>query len=99
MLSTRVIPLSRVWAQERIQGAIRTDVGVGRDCKEFGPVPVRLPTGYIERRLVSPDGKRYEDIWVTATRADAENEFIGKGDADTDKDGYFKISVPLVNTS
>lgn len=70
------------------------DLSSRYDPKEFSPEPVRLPTGYIEGSLVSPDGKRYEDIWVTATRADAENEFIGTGDADTDKDGRFKISVP-----
>jgi hypothetical protein len=70
------------------------DLSSRYDPKEFSPEPMRLPTGYIEGRLVSPDGKGYEDIWVTATRADAENEFIGTGDADTDKDGGFKISVP-----
>ena len=64
------------------------------DPEKFSATPVRLPTGYIEGRLISPDGKKYEDIWVTATRADSENEFQSTGDADTDKDGRFKISVP-----
>src|ERR1041385_277877 len=64
------------------------------DPEEFSPDPVRLPNGYIEGRLISPDGKRYEDIWVTATHADTENEFQSVGDADTDKKGNFKISVP-----
>ena len=70
------------------------DLSSRYDSEEFSAGPVRLPTGYIEGRLVSPDGKRYEDIWVTATRTDAENEFQSAGDADTDKDGRFKISVP-----
>lgn len=64
------------------------------DLAEFSPDPVRLPTGYIEGRLISPDGKKYEGIWITATRADAENEFASTGDADTDKNGRFKIRVP-----
>jgi hypothetical protein len=70
------------------------DLSSRYDSKEFSAEPIRLPTGYIEGKLVSPDGKRYEDIWVSATRTDAENEFIGTGDADTDKNGHFKISVP-----
>jgi hypothetical protein len=70
------------------------DLSSRYDAKDFSAEPVRLPTGFIEGRLVSPDNKRYEDIWVTATRTDAENEFIGTGDANTDKDGRFKISVP-----
>jgi hypothetical protein len=70
------------------------DLSSRYDSNEFSAKPVRLPTGYIEGKLVSPDGKRYEDIWVSATRPDTENEFIGTGDADTDKDGRFKISVP-----
>lgn len=70
------------------------DLSSRYDSKDFSAEPIRLPTGYIEGRLVSPDGKRYEDIWVSATRTDAENEFIGTGDADTDKNGHFKISVP-----
>jgi hypothetical protein len=70
------------------------DLSSRYDSKVFSAEPVRLPTGYIEGRLVSPDGKKYVDVWVSATRADAENEFIGTGDADTDKDGRFKISVP-----
>ena len=64
------------------------------DPVEFSADPVHLPTGYIEGRLIAPDGKKYEDIWVTATRSDAENEFQSTGDADTDKSGRFKISVP-----
>ena len=70
------------------------DLSSRYDSKQFSTDPVRLPTGYIEGKLVSPDGKRYEDIWVTATRADAENEFQSTEDADTDKNGRFKISVP-----
>ena len=70
------------------------DLSSRYNSQEFSTEPVRLPTGYIEGRLVSPDGKRYQDIWVTATRADAENEFQSTGDTDTDKDGRFKISVP-----
>lgn len=70
------------------------DLSSQYDAEEFSAEPVRLPTGYIEGRLIAPDGKKYIDIWVTATRTDAENEFIGTGDANTDKDGRFKISVP-----
>jgi hypothetical protein len=70
------------------------DLSTHYDSTEFSVKPVRFPTGYIEGRLVSPDGRKYGDIWVTATRADAENEFIGTGEADTDKNGRFKISVP-----
>lgn len=77
-----------------VSEATAKDLSSRYDSKEFSTEPVRLPTGYIEGTLVSPDGKRYEDIWVTATRADADNEFIGTGDADTGKNGRFRISVP-----
>lgn len=39
-------------------------------------------------------GKKYVDISIAATKADAENEFISTVDADTDRSGRFKISVP-----
>lgn len=70
------------------------DLSSRYDPKQFSPDPVRLPTGYIEGRLVSPDGKKYGNISVGATRANAENEFISAADADTDKRGRFKIGVP-----
>jgi hypothetical protein len=70
------------------------DLSARYDSAKFSADPVHLPTGYIEGRLVAPDGKKYEDIWITATRAGAENEFQSTGDADTDKNGHFKISVP-----
>ena len=70
------------------------DLSARYDSAKFSAGRVHLPTGYIEGRLISPNGKRYEDIWVTATRAGADNEFQSTGDADTDKRGRFKISVP-----
>jgi hypothetical protein len=77
-----------------VSGVTAEDLSGRYDPAKFSPDPVRLPTGYIDGRLIAPDGKKYEDIWITATRADAENEFISTGDADTDKSGRFKISVP-----
>ena len=70
------------------------DLSARYDPAEFSPDPVRLPTGYIEGRLISPDGKKYANISVGATQSDAENEFISTADADTDKSGRFKIAVP-----
>jgi hypothetical protein len=70
------------------------DLSARYDSAQFSADPVHLPTGYIEGRVIAPDGKKYEDIWVTATRAGAENEFQSTGDADTDKNGRFEISVP-----
>lgn len=70
------------------------DLSARYDSAKFSADPVHLPAGYIEGRLIAPDGKKYEDIWVTATRAGADNEFQSTGDADTDKNGRFKISVP-----
>jgi hypothetical protein len=70
------------------------DLSARYDPEKFSAKPVHLPTGYIEGRLIAPDGRKYEDVWVTATRADAENEFQSLGDTDTDKHGRFKISVP-----
>lgn len=64
------------------------------DTKMFSAQPVHLPTGYIEGRLIAPNRKRYEDIWVTATPAATNNLYESTGDADTDKRGRFKISVP-----
>jgi hypothetical protein len=52
-----------------------------------------FPTGFLEGRLIAPNGKAYEDITVTATQTGAD-EFLSSGDADTDKRGRFKISVP-----
>jgi hypothetical protein len=70
------------------------DLSARYDSAKYSAQPVHLPTGYIEGRLVAPSGTKYEDIWVTATRADAENEFQSTGDGETDKNGHFKISVP-----
>ena len=64
------------------------------DQQLFSAQSVDLPTGYLEGRLIAPNGKAYEDIWVTATRPGADNEFLSTGDADTDKQGRFKITVP-----
>ena len=70
------------------------DLSSRYNSAQFSADPVRLPTGYIEGKLIAPDGKKHEDIWVTASRADAENEFLSTGDAYTDKNGRFKIRVP-----
>jgi hypothetical protein len=70
------------------------DLTSGYDPAKFSAEPVNLPIGYIEGKLIAPNGQKYEDIWVTATHANAENEFQSTGDAHTDKSGHFKISVP-----
>jgi hypothetical protein len=70
------------------------DLSARYDSAKFSTDPVHLPTGYIEGTLIAPDGKKYEDIWITATHPHAENEFQSTGDADTDKNGRFKVSVP-----
>jgi hypothetical protein len=70
------------------------DLSARYDPEKFGANPVHLPTGYLEGRLIAPNGKKYGDIWITATPAGAENEFQNTGDADTDKGGRFKIGVP-----
>jgi len=70
------------------------DLSKQYDSNKFSAAPVRLPTGYIEGKLIAPDGKRYEDVWVSATPEGADNEFQSTGDTDTDKRGRFKISVP-----
>jgi hypothetical protein len=69
------------------------DLSANYDPNLFSANRVRLPTGYIEGRLIAPKGKRYEGVWVMALRAGDDREFID-GDADTDKNGQFKISVP-----
>jgi hypothetical protein len=70
------------------------DISSRYDSQEFSAEPVHLPTGYLEGRLISPDSKKYMDISIGATRASAENEFISASDADTDRNGHFKIGVP-----
>jgi hypothetical protein len=53
---------------------------------------------FIEGRLVSPDGKRYEDVWVSATRADAENEFQSTGMPTRTRTDASKLACPPGNT-
>jgi hypothetical protein len=67
------------------------DLSKQYESNKFSAAPVHLPTGYIEGRLIAPDGKRYEDVWVSATPEGADNEFQS---TDSDKRGHFKISVP-----
>jgi|ERR1035441_217700 hypothetical protein len=70
------------------------DISSQYDPKRFSAEPVRLPTGYIEGRLISPDGKSYQGIWIHAFSAKGENEFLSSAEARTDNSGRFKISVP-----
>jgi hypothetical protein len=79
--------------QSILQTSVK-DLASKYNDKDFSTTPVRFPTGYIEGRLLGPDGQAIADGDLEVYSAAHPPAHIEDDSATTDEKGNFKFALP-----